>query len=203
MDNKGLLIVLSGPSGAGKGTVLKNALEKNHNLRCSISVTTRAPRPGEIDGVNYFFKSKDEFVRMIANNEFLEFQEVYGNYYGTPLPYVNKMRDEGTDVILEIDVKGALSVRDRVDDAVMIFLTPKDKATLASRLIGRATESKEALDTRLAAAEEEIAQSCEYEYLVINEHIDKCADDILTIIQAEKLRVMRNGSFVKQFAINR
>lgn len=197
---RGLLIILSGPSGAGKGTVLKNALEKNNNLRCSVSVTTRTPRPGEIEGVNYFFRSKDEFKRMMINNEFLEFQEVYGNFYGTPLSYVEQLRDQGVDVILEIDVKGALSVKERVDDAVMIFLAPKNKHTLAQRLIGRATEDEDSLQTRLTAAESEIRQSKMYDYLVINEIVEVCANDILNIIRAEKCKVQRNVDFVNKFS---
>lgn len=197
---RGLLIILSGPSGAGKGTVLKNALENNNNLRCSVSVTTRTPRPGEIEGVNYFFRSKDEFKRMMINNEFLEFQEVYGNYYGTPLSYVEQLRDKGVDVILEIDVKGALSVKERVDDAVMIFLAPKNKQTLAERLIGRATEDEDSLQTRLTAAESEIRQSRMYDYLVINEIVDVCANDILNIVRAEKCKVQRNVDFVNKFS---
>lgn len=197
---RGLLIILSGPSGAGKGTVLKNALEKNNNLRCSVSVTTRTPRPGEIEGVNYFFRSKDEFKRMMINNEFLEFQEVYGNYYGTPLSYVEQLRDKGVDVILEIDVKGALSVKERVDDAVMIFLAPKNKQTLAERLIGRATEDEDSLQTRLTAAESEIGQSRMYDYLVINEIVEVCANDILNIVRAEKCKVQRNVDFVNKFS---
>lgn len=197
---RGLLIILSGPSGAGKGTVLKNALEKNNNLRCSVSVTTRLPRPGEVDGVNYFFKTKEEFKRMMVNNEFLEFQEVYGNFYGTPLSYVEQLRDQGVDVILEIDVKGALSVKERIDDAVMIFLTPKNKQTLAERLIGRATEDEESLQTRLAAAETEIMQSKMYDYLIINEIVEVCANDILNIVRAEKCKVHRNVDFVNKFS---
>lgn len=197
---RGLLIILSGPSGAGKGTVLKNALEKNSNLKCSVSVTTRSPRPGEIDGVNYFFKTKEEFKRMMVNNEFLEFQEVYGNFYGTPLSYVEQLRDQGVDVILEIDVKGALSVKERIDDAVMIFLTPKNKQTLAERLIGRATEDEESLQTRLAAAETEIMQSKLYDYLIINEIVEVCANDILNIVRAEKCKVQRNVDFVNKFS---
>lgn len=196
---KGLLIVLSGPSGAGKGTVLKNALEKNDNLICSVSATTRKPRVGEVNGVNYFFIGKDEFMRMVKNGEFLEYQEVYGNYYGTPKAYVDKLREEGRDVVLEIDVKGALAVRERVSESVMVFLTPKDRCTLRNRLIGRNTESGEVLETRLNAAEEEIRQSKYYDYIVINELVEKCADDILNIIQAEKCKVERNIDIIESF----
>lgn len=196
---KGLLIVLSGPSGAGKGTVLKNALEKNDNLICSVSATTRKPREGEVNGVNYFFIGKDEFMRMVKNGEFLEYQEVYGNYYGTPKAYVDKLREEGRDVVLEIDVKGALAVRERVSESVMVFLTPKDRCTLRNRLIGRNTESGEVLETRLNAAEEEIRQSKYYDYIVINELVEKCADDILNIIQAEKCKVERNIDIIESF----
>lgn len=196
---KGLLIVLSGPSGAGKGTVLKNALEKNDNLVCSVSATTRKPRESEVNGVNYFFIGKDEFMRMVKNGEFLEYQEVYGNYYGTPKAYVDKLREEGRDVVLEIDVKGALAVRERVSESVMVFLTPKDRFTLRNRLIGRNTESGEVLETRLNAAEEEIRQSKYYDYIVINELVEKCADDILNIIQAEKCKVERNIDIIESF----
>lgn len=196
--NKGLLIVVSGPSGAGKGTVLAHAFKKYPNLKFSVSVTTRAPRQGEIDGVNYYFKNIDEYMTMLHNDEFLEHQCVYGNYYGTPKNKVQELLEQGYDVVLEIDVKGALEVKKRIDNAVMIFLTPAQKDTITDRLKKRSTESEEELMVRIGSAMEELKQANLYDYIVVNEDAERGAEDILAIIRAEKCKSKNNTSFLNK-----
>ena len=158
-DKKGLLFVISGPSGVGKGTICKKLLERRKELKLSVSVTTRAPRPGEIEGVNYFFRSEEQFQDMIARDEFLEYMCVFGkNHYGTPKAYVAEQRAQGNDVILEIDVNCALNVKKRCPDAVMIFIAPPSMETLKKRLVGRGTETEEAVERRFAEAVKELAK---------------------------------------------
>lgn len=195
---KGLLIIVSGPSGAGKGTVLKKVFDEIDSLRYSVSVTTRKPREGEIEGESYFFKSQEEFKAMIERDEFLEYQPVFDNYYGTPKKYVEELRNKGYDVVLEIDVKGALSVKEKVKDAVLIFLTPESKDILRQRLIGRKTESEEELTKRISESIGELETIDKYEYVVINDEIERCASDIITIINAEKCKVRRNAEFINK-----
>lgn len=196
--NKGLLIILSGPSGAGKGTVLKEVFDEIESLRYSVSVTTRKPREGEKEGESYFFKSLEEFEDMIERDEFLEYQPVFGNYYGTPKEYVERLRTAGYDVVLEIDVKGAMSVKERVSDAVLIFLTPESKEILRSRLINRKTESAAELEKRVGESIRELETVEKYEYVVVNDTIERCADDIIAIINAEKRKVGRNAEFINR-----
>lgn len=197
MQNKiGLLIVVSGPSGAGKGTVLAHTIANYPTLRYSVSVTTRKPRAGEREGVNYYFKTLEEFQQMLANGEFLEYQRVYDNYYGTPFSKVKQQLDEGYDVVLEIDVKGALEVKNKYPDAVMIFISPAKRETIEERLRGRSTESEEQLKIRTASAIEEIKQAVFYDYIVVNEDALKGAQDIIAIIEAEKCKVKNNKKFI-------
>ncbi|MCI8728671.1 MAG: guanylate kinase [Clostridia bacterium] len=196
--NKGLLIIVSGPSGAGKGTVLKEVFDEIESLRYSVSVTTRKPREGEKEGESYFFKSLEEFEDMIERDEFLEYQPVFGNYYGTPKEYVERLRTAGYDVVLEIDVKGAMSVKERVSDAVLIFLTPESKEILRSRLINRKTESAAELEKRVGESIRELETVEKYEYVVVNDTIERCADDIIAIINAEKRKVGRNAEFINR-----
>ena len=197
MQNKrGLLIVVSGPSGAGKGTVLAHTIANYPTLRYSVSVTTRKPRAGENEGVNYYFKTLEEFEELLSKGEFLEYQKVYDNYYGTPLSKVRQQLDEGYDVVLEIDVKGALEVKNKYPDAVMIFISPAKRETIEERLRGRSTESEEQLKIRTASAIEEIKQAVFYDYIVVNEDALKGAQDIIAIIEAEKCKVKNNKKFI-------
>ncbi len=189
--DKGLLIVVSGPSGAGKGTVM-NKLIAGGDYALSVSATTRSPREGEQDGINYFFKTREEFEKMIADNEFLEYARFCGNYYGTPLSYVNQKLDEGKNVILEIEVKGAFQVKEKCPEAVLIFLAPPSMKELEERLVGRGTESPEVIAERLARAMEELDLIDDYDYVVINDDVDEAVADIRSIVKAEQRRAARN-----------
>ncbi len=195
---KGQLIVVSGPSGAGKGTVLARAFGKYPNLRYSVSVTTRAPREKEVDGVDYYFKNIDEYMKMLHDNEFLEHQCVYGNYYGTPRKKVEEALEKGFDVVLEIDVKGALEIKSKFSEAVMIFVTPGSRATIEERLKKRSTEKEEELMVRMGSAIEELKQAEKYDYIVVNEDAEKCAEDIGAIIRAEKCSAAKNKVFLNK-----
>ena len=199
MKDRGLLIVVSGPSGAGKGTVMRYVFEKCPNMRYSVSVTTRAPREGEVDGREYFFRTTDQFIDMLHHDEFLEHQRVYDNYYGTPRKCVEELLDKGFDVLLEIDVKGALVVKKKMPETVTVFLCPPDKATLESRLRGRSTETEEQLKVRLDAAVEELKNAAEYDYVVVNNDALVGAEEIESVIRAEKCRTARrrNRSFLE------
>ena len=169
MQERGLLIVFSGPSGVGKGTVRKEIFESSDNkFEYSVSMTTRPQRSGEVDGVDYFFRSREEFEDLIRQGQMLEYAEYVGNYYGTPLTYVNETLDKGIDVFLEIEVQGALQVKKKVPDGVFIFLTPPDLEELQDRLIGRGTDSEEVIRQRIERAKEEIALMREYDYAVVN-----------------------------------
>ena len=193
-DKKGLLFVISGPSGVGKGTICKKLLERRKELKLSVSVTTRAPRPGEIEGVNYFFRSEEQFQDMIERDEFLEYMCVFGkNHYGTPKAYVAEQRAQGNDVILEIDVNGALNVKKRCPDAVMIFIAPPSMETLKKRLVGRGTETEE---RRFAEAVKELAAAGEYDYIVVNDSLDKAVKDTESILVSERLHVSNNPNLI-------
>ena len=192
MTERGLLIVFSGPSGVGKGTVRKEIFESSDNkFEYSVSMTTRPQRPGEVDGVDYFFRSREEFEDLIRQGQMLEYAEYVGNYYGTPLTYVNKTLDRGVDVFLEIEVQGALQVKQKVPDGVFIFLTPPDLEELHDRLGGRGTDSQEVIAQRIAKAREEIALMCEYDYAVVNDEVPLAAEQVKKIIEAEHFRVDR------------
>lgn len=196
-DKKGLLFVISGPSGVGKGTICKKLLERRKELKLSVSVTTRAPRPGEIEGVNYFFRSEEQFQDMIERDEFLEYMCVFGkNHYGTPKAYVAEQRAQGNDVILEIDVNGALNVKKRCPDAVMIFIAPPSMETLKKRLVGRGTETEEAVERRFAEAVKELAAAGKYDYIVVNDSLDKAVNDTESILVSERLHVSNNPKLI-------
>lgn len=192
MKERGLLIVFSGPSGVGKGTVRKEIFESSDNkFEYSVSMTTRPQRPGEVDGVDYFFRSREEFEDLIRQGQMLEYAEYVGNYYGTPLTYVNQTLDKGIDVFLEIEVQGALQVKKKVPDGVFIFLTPPDLEELQDRLVGRGTDSEEVIAQRIERAKEEIALMREYDYAVVNDEVPLAAERVKRIIEAEHFRVDR------------
>ena len=192
MSERGLLIVFSGPSGVGKGTVRQEIFSKpDHKFEYSVSMTTRAQRPGEVDGKDYFFRSREEFEELIRNGQMLEYAEYVGNYYGTPLAYVNETLDKGIDVFLEIEVQGALQVKKKVPDAVFIFLTPPDLNELEERLVGRGTDSEEVIAQRIERAREEIALMSEYDYTIVNDEVSLAAERVKRVIEAEHFRVER------------
>lgn len=191
--NKGILTVVSGFSGAGKGTIMKELLNKySEQYALSISATTRAPRTGETDGVEYFFKSREEFEQMIADEALIEYAQYVGNYYGTPRAYVEEQLEAGKDVILEIEIQGALKVKQRFPDTLLLFVTPPSADELKNRLVGRGTETMDVIESRLARALEEAEGIEEYDYLVINDVLSTCVEEVHEIIQNEHYRVLRN-----------
>lgn len=197
--NKGILTVVSGFSGAGKGTIMKALMKKYESYYAlSISATTRKPRVGETDGVEYFFKTREEFEQLIAGNMLVEYAEYVGNYYGTPRSYVEEQLDAGKNVILEIEIQGALKVKQKFPDTLLLFVTPPSAEELKKRLIGRGTESIEVIESRLARALEE-AQGIEgYDYLVINDVLEACVEEVHEIIQNEHFRVSRNTEAIHE-----
>lgn len=200
MSKKGLLIIVSGPAGSGKGTVVARVREKAP-FEFSVSATTRAPRPGEIDGVHYHFIDKAAFEEKIAAGDMLEHAEYVGNYYGTPKAPVKQTLAEGKDIILDIEVQGALQVKEKMPDAVMIFILPPDAVTLEARLRGRGTETEEVIAKRMAKARTELALFDRYDYVVVNREngVDAAAEEILSILRAERCRTSRNKDIPETF----
>ncbi len=198
MINKGLLVVLSGPSGAGKNTVLTQLLEQDSNIKVSISATTRKPRDGELDSKNYYFISKSEFVQLISKNGMLEYAEYCGNYYGTPAEQVNSWLSKGRDVVLEIEVKGGFQVRKKCPEAISIFILPPSIKELENRLVNRATEPEHLIQERLNIAKKELKTAFEYDYIVINDKVEQCAVDICNIIASEKMKSHRNTNIIEK-----
>lgn len=199
MKERGLLIVLSGPSGVGKGTVRKEIFSQDDTkFHYSISVTTRKPRTGEVDGIDYFFKSREEFEEMIKNDKLLEWAEFVGNYYGTPVDYVEKTLSEGKDVFLEIEVQGALQVRKAFPEGLFIFLMPPSLDELKNRIVTRGTESADIIENRLLAAKEEILLMDAYDYVVENDHVNLACDRIKAIVTAEHCRRERVAPWYKK-----
>ncbi len=194
----GFLLVLSGPSGSGKGTVSEALMKNNDDIIFSTSVTTRTPRPGEVNGENYFFATREEFEKMVENDELLEHAFVHTNYYGTPKKFVFDEIAKGEIVLLEIDVQGALQVKEKYKEAVFIFLIPPTMDELKSRLVKRDTETEDEIETRYRNAFRELDFVGEYDYFVINDVIDNAVKDIETIIAAEKLRVKRHKNIKKE-----
>lgn len=190
MPEKGLLFILSGPSGVGKGTVRKALFESDGiGLKYSVSMTTRNKREGEVEGVDYFFRTKEEFEALIAQGKMLEYAEYVGNYYGTPLDYVNKTLAEGHDVFLEIEVQGAMKVKEKVPDGIFIFLTPPDLKELKSRIVGRGTDDLSVIEERMKVSQQEIEMMSHYDYAVVNDQIDSAVRKIRCIIESEHCRV--------------
>lgn len=198
MNKRGILIVLSGFSGAGKGTLVKALQEKYQEYALSISATTRKPRSGEAEGEAYFFKTTEEFETMIERGQFIEYAKYVDNYYGTPKEYVEQQMQQGKDVILEIEIQGALKVQQQFPNALLLFVTTPDADTLKGRLIGRGTESEEVIASRLARAVEEAKGIEQYDYLIINDEIDKAATQIHGIVQGEHYRISRNQDFINK-----
>lgn len=194
---KGLLLVVSGPAGVGKGTVNAALMAKHPEIRMSVSATTRSPRPGEVDGVHYFFITKEQFDRMIDEDAFLEYMHVFGmNYYGTPRAFVEAEREKGNHVILEIDVQGARKVKAACPDAVTVFIAPPSLTVLKERLVGRGTETQESIDIRTATALKELEALPEYDYMVINDAVDEAVDEMESILTSELLRTGRNTELI-------
>ena len=193
LNTRGLLIVISGPSGVGKGTVRKALFNRTgHDLDYSVSMTTRAPREGEVDGVDYYFVSKEEFLNQIEKGNLLEYAEFVGNMYGTPKDKVEEKLANGNEVVLEIEVNGAMQVREKMKDAVFIFIAPPSYDALENRLVRRGTERNEVIKERLEKAHREIGQAINYDYIVINDEVDNAADRIMAIIRAEHARCNRS-----------
>jgi guanylate kinase len=198
-NRKGLLLVISGPAGVGKGTINLSLISRNSDIRMSVSATTRAPRPGEIDGVHYFFKSEEEFRKMIETGAFLEYMRVFNtHYYGTPKSFVEQELAEGRSVILEIDVQGAMRVKAAYPDAVLIFIAPPSMSELKSRLIHRGTESSEAIERRFETAYQEMELVDRYDYVVVNDILDQAIARTEDILVAERCRVTRNGELIEK-----
>lgn len=188
---KGTLIVISAPSGAGKGTVISKLLEKEDNLWLSVSATSRTPRTNDIEGVTYYFYSKEEFENKIKEGYFLEFAEYAGNYYGTPKEFIEEKLSKGIDVILEIEIQGAMQIKKLIPEALFIFIMPPTLQELKRRLVGRNTDSKEKIIERFKIAYKEINEVSKYNYVVVNDEVDNAVSKIEAIIKAEKCRVDR------------
>lgn len=195
-----MLLVISGPSGAGKGTVCKALLKKRKDLMLSISMTTRAPRETETEGVDYFFETKENFMRLIGEGEFLEYAIVHGrDFYGTPKRFVMEQIEKGNDVVLEIDVEGAMQVKNSFKNGIFIFIMPPTFKELKCRLINRGTETKEAIERRLKTAAVELKNINKYDYVVINDEVDNAVSCIETIHKAESYTVGRNKEIIDEF----
>ena len=201
MNKRGILLIVSGPAGSGKGTVVNELIKAHDSIALSVSATTRKPRPGEVNGVHYHFISKEEFEGRIARGEILEYTTYCENYYGTPLKEVNEALSEGKDIILEIEVDGAMQVKKKMPDAVTVMLTPPDKETLENRLRSRGTETDDVIAWRLERAKEEIALMPEYDYSVVNGdgRPSECAELIYSILTAEHQKTKYTKTIIKKF----
>ena len=197
MSDKGVLTVISGFSGAGKGTVVKQLLEK-YDYGLSISATTRSPREGEQDGREYFFKTKEEFEQMIAENQLIEYAQYVGNYYGTPKEYVVQQLEQGKDVILEIEMQGALHVREILPEANLIFLTPPAVDVLEKRLRGRGTETEDVICNRMARAKEECSYMEQYDYIVVNDDLEECVENVHGLIRSLHYKREQQEDFIQK-----
>ncbi len=196
--NKGQLIVFSGPSGVGKGTVLKEFMKDRENVALSISATTRAPRPGEEHGVHYYFLSKEEFQQKIAEGNMLEYAQYNTNYYGTPKDKVDEALAQGKDIILEIEVQGALLVKEKCPEALLVFVMPPNWEELRSRLVGRGTEDAETIEKRLKIADSELKQAVHYDYILVNDTVEAAAQRLEQIIEAGRCRIVAMKDFINE-----
>jgi len=196
--NRGILLVLSGFSGSGKGTVVKEVMKKySDKYALSISATSRQPRPGETNGIEYFFKTREEFEEMIANDELVEYAQYVENYYGTPKAYVEEQLAAGKDVILEIEIQGALKIKKKFPDTLLLFMTPPSAEVLKNRLVGRGTEAMDVIESRLARAVEEAQGIEEYDYLIVNDDLQECVEQFHSIVSNEHYRVSRKQKFIE------
>ena len=196
--SKGILVVVSGLSGAGKGTVMKRLLEKYKDYALSVSATTRNPREGEVDGREYFFRTKEEFEKLIEEDALIEYAQYVGNYYGTPRSYVEEQLSQGKNVILEIEIQGAMKVKEKIPEALLVFVTPPTVEELKKRLVGRGTETEDVIADRLARAAEEAEGMGEYDYILVNDDLEECVENLHQIIRSEHARTVRNTEFVEE-----
>lgn len=197
MKRRGILIVVSGFSGAGKGTLMKKLMENYDNYALSVSMTTRAPRQGETEGKEYFFVTKEVFLEKVSQGGLIEYAQYCGNYYGTPREYVEKQLEAGKDVILEIEIQGALKVKERFPDTLLLFVMPPSAAELEHRLRGRGTETEENISKRLHRAKEEAEGIENYDFIVINDNLESCAEKMHSIICAAHYTPDRNEEFIE------
>lgn len=195
---QGILIVLSGPSGTGKGTICRELLHSYPKLHYSISATTRLPRTGEEQGVNYFFLTREEFTSLIDRDDLLEYAEVYSNYYGTPRQNVMRLLKTGNDVVLEIDIQGAMQVKEKFPEGVFIYIVPPSLEELSQRINKRGTDSPESIKCRLSAVSEELSLAHQYDYVIVNDEVGAAVKRVVAIIEAERHRVNRNGDLIKR-----
>ncbi len=198
MNKKGVMVVLSGFSGSGKGTLMKALLERYPNYALSISCTTREPRPGEVNGREYYFVAQEEFLRMIRENQLMEHACYCGQYYGTPRPYVERQLAEGKDVLLEIDIQGALQIKEKYPDTVLVFVMPPSAEELKNRLCGRGTETEEVIAARLHRAVEEAQDMDRYDYLLVNDDLDQCVALLHGVIQSQHFRTSSQKSTIEE-----
>ena len=198
MKHKGILIVVSGFSGAGKGTLMKLLMQTYDNYALSVSMTTRAPRDGEEDGVHYFFSTKEQFEDKLAQDGFIEYARYCENYYGTPKAYVEEQLKAGKDVILEIEIQGALKVKEKYPESLRLFVTPPSAQELKRRRVSRGTESQEVIDMRLARAYEESEGIEAYDYIVINDKLERCVEEINSLVEAARNTPVRREAFIKE-----
>ena len=198
MKTKGILIVVSGFAGAGKDTLVNELLKQFDNYALSISATTRKPRGQEVDGKEYFFKSVEEFEKMIAQGDLIEYANYVGNYYGTPKTYVEEQLNAGKDVILEIEIQGALKVKEKFPETLLLFVTPPSAAILKDRLVGRGTETMDVVEMRMRRAAEEAEGLASYDYIVVNDDLQTCVKQMHNIIQSEHYKTHRNVEFMTQ-----
>lgn len=196
--DRGLLVVVSGPSGAGKGTICNAVREEMKDLVYSISMTTRQPRVGEVEGESYFFRTVEEFEELLEQGAFLEYAKVYDNYYGTPKDYVMNLLDEGKSVLLEIDIQGAMQVKEHFAEGVFIYIVPPSLEVLSQRINDRGTDSPEVIHKRLSLAASELALACNYDYVVINDELDDAINRVKSILVSETCKIARNQEKIKK-----